>query len=85
MAFDCINAEEVIISLIVDDGSKSKSHREMLFKDEFGVMGSYSGTHSEFRVMTCIDYAGAFIQDGGPNPIKEAMDDFLKEEVDFDK
>jgi len=85
MTFDTINAEEVIIELIVDDGSKNKSHREMLFKDDFGVMGCYSGNHSDFRVMSCIDYAGAFVQQGGPDPIKEAMDVFLREEVDFDK
>lgn len=85
MTFDTINAEEVLISLIVDDGTKSRSHRNNLFKDEFGVMGCYSGSHTDYRVMTCIDYAGAFVQEGGPNPIKEAMNGFLKEEVDFDK
>jgi len=61
MTFDTANAEEVLISLVVDDGSKSRSHRNNLFKEEFGVMGCYSGTHTDFRVMTCIDYAGAFV------------------------
>lgn len=34
--------------------------------------------------MTCIDYAGAFVANGEPDPIEKQMDAFLKEEVDFE-
>jgi len=34
--------------------------------------------------MTCIDYAGAFVVNGEPDPIEKQMDDFLKEEVEFE-
>ncbi len=34
--------------------------------------------------MTCVDYAGAFVAKGEPDPIERQMDAFLKEEVEFD-
>ena len=34
--------------------------------------------------MTCIDYCGAFVVKGQPDPIERQMDAFLKEEVEFD-
>ena len=45
MAFQCINAQEVLVAMIVDDGSKSRSHRANVFNKEFGVMGCYTGHH----------------------------------------
>lgn len=47
-------------------------------------MGCYTGTHKDFNQMTCIDYAGAFVAKGEPDPIERQMDSFLKEEVEFD-
>jgi|TARA_B110000305_G_C18926631_1_gene397645 hypothetical protein len=34
--------------------------------------------------MTCVDYAGAFVAKGEPDPIERQMDQFLKEEVEFE-
>lgn len=34
--------------------------------------------------MTVIDYAGAFVVKGEPDPIERQMDAFLKEEVEFE-
>ena len=34
--------------------------------------------------MTCLDYAGAFVASGEPDPIEKQMDAFLKEEVEFE-
>jgi hypothetical protein len=34
--------------------------------------------------MSVIDYAGAFVVKGEPDPIERQMDAFLKEEVEFD-
>lgn len=34
--------------------------------------------------MTCVDYAGAFVAKGEPDPIERQMDAFLKEEVEFE-
>ena len=34
--------------------------------------------------MTTIDYTGAFIQEGEPDPVMDQMNVFLKEHVNFD-
>ena len=47
-------------------------------------MGSFTCDHKDFSSMTCIDYAGAFVANGEPDPIEKQMDAFLKEEVDFE-
>lgn len=33
--------------------------------------------------MSCLDYAGAFVTSGEPDPIERQMDAFLKEDVEF--
>ena len=47
-------------------------------------MGCFTGTHKDFNIMTCIDYAGAFIIRGEVDPIEKQMDMFLKEDVEFE-
>ena len=47
-------------------------------------MGCFTTDHKDFSSMTCIDYAGAFVANGEPDPIERQMDAFLKEEVDFE-
>jgi len=71
--------------MIVDDGSKTRLHRENVFSEEFGVMGCFTGNHEALTTMTCCDFAGAFITEGEPDPVTEKMDVFLHESVDFDK
>ena len=34
--------------------------------------------------MTVLDYAGAFVPQGEPDPIEKQMDAFLKEDVEFE-
>ena len=69
--------------LLVDDGSKSRGQRKNIFKQEFNVMSCYTGNHADFDMMTCIDYAGAFVPKGEGDPIDKFMAEYLKEEVDF--
>ena len=73
-----------MVQLIVDDGVQNRGHRENIFNTEFNVMGCFTNAHKDFNQMTCIDYAGAFVVSGEPDPIEKQMDDFLKEEVDFE-
>jgi len=68
----------------VDDGVQNRGHRENIFNSEFNVMGCFTTDHKDFSSMTCIDYAGAFVANGEPDPIEKQMDAFLKEEVDFE-
>mgnify|MGYP007117155667 FL=1 len=84
LSFHCDEAQEVMIQLIVDDGVQNRGHRENIFNTEFNVMGCFTNAHKDFNQMTCIDYAGAFVVNGEPDPIEKQMDDFLKEEVEFE-
>lgn len=70
--------------MIVDDGVQNRGHRENIFNTEFNVMGCFTNAHKDFNQMTCVDYAGAFVVNGEPDPIEKQMDDFLKEEVEFE-
>lgn len=51
---------------------------------EFNVIGCHTTAHKDFNQMTCIDYCGAFVVKGEPDPIERQMDAFLKEEVEFE-
>ena len=73
-----------MLQLIVDDGVQNRGHRENIFNAEFAVMGSFTGDHKDFNSMTVIDYCGAFVANGAPDPIERQMDAFLKEDVEFD-
>ena len=70
LSFHCETAQEVLIQLVVDDGVQNRGHRENIFNPEFNVMGCYTGDHKDFNTMTCIDYAGAFVVRGEPDPIE---------------
>ena len=62
---------------------QNRGHRENIFNAEFNVMGCFSTEHKDFNSMSCIDYCGAFVAQGEPDPIEKQMDIYLKEEVDF--
>jgi len=84
LSFHCEDAREVMIQLVVDDGVHNRGHREIIFNSEFNVVGSFTSPHKDFNQMTCVDYCGAFVVKGEPDPIERQMDAFLKEEVEFD-
>ena len=49
LCFHCIDAKEVLLNLIIDDGSKSRGHRVNLFNPDFNFMGCNTGEHREFN------------------------------------
>ena len=83
LTFNCFDAKEILLSLIVDDGSSSRGHRKNLFNPDFNYMGSFTGEHMNFSNMTCINYAAGYVAKGAADPIDQQMADFLKEEVVF--
>jgi len=56
--FGSKTAEEVIISLVIDDGFTDREHRENLFNEEIKLLGIYSGNHKEFKYVTVLTYVG---------------------------
>jgi hypothetical protein len=51
-------AEDVIISLLVDDGVNNKAHRELLFNKNIKYIGIGISKHKSYGTVTVIDYVG---------------------------
>jgi hypothetical protein len=51
-------AEDILVGLLIDDGVKSRGHRENLFNAGFRFIGIACGWHKTFGIMTVIDYTG---------------------------
>jgi len=84
LSFGCADPKEVMLMLIIDDGSRSRGHRSNIFSKEFNYMGCYNGLHKDAGSMCVINYAAGFFGKGETDPIEAQIDDFLKEEVKFD-
>jgi len=56
----------VVLSLLVDDGVKSRGHRRNLFKPDVKRIGIYSGDHKEFETCIVIALAGDVREKGKP-------------------
>lgn len=79
-----LNLRHNYLELLVDDGVQNRGYREKLFNPDFHCCGVFSGSHKDFDTMSVIDYAAAFIKAGEEDPIERQMDEFLKEEVEFE-
>lgn len=51
--------EDVLISLIVDDGNPGRGHRKTIFNKDLFIIGIGIGKHSEYEICTTLDYVGA--------------------------
>ena len=68
------NAENIIMNLLIDDGSNEKHQRENLFSEEFQYIGIGCAKHKNFKLCTVINYAKNLYPIGGEPPEKIEYD-----------
>lgn len=57
-------AREIVIALIVDDGLRSRKHRDNIFSSSFNVAGAAVGSHAQYRTICSIGFAGGYVENG---------------------
>ena len=58
------NAQDILISLIVDDGMRHRQDRKALFQHIYNYVGISCGPHIEYEIVTVIVFAGGIRQKG---------------------
>jgi uncharacterized protein YkwD len=79
--FGSKTAEEVLISLIVDDGIEERNHRKNVFNADLKYIGVASGPHKDFEHCTVLDYVADLRELGHPSKHKVSiLDEITKRE-----
>lgn len=55
-------AREIVFSLIIDDGVKSRGHRNNIFNPRFATVGVACGKHAIYNYMCVMDFAQAYLE-----------------------
>ena len=58
------NPQDILISLLVDDGVRNRADRNALFKNIYNYVGIACGPHSEYEIVTVLVFAGGIRQKG---------------------
>jgi hypothetical protein len=58
------DARTIVVTLIVDQGVLSRSHRRNIFSSDFKLAGAARGPHARFGEMCVIDFAGGLGEKG---------------------
>jgi hypothetical protein len=59
-------ARGVVLSLIIDDGVRSRGHRKNIFNPKFNYAGAAFGPHARYRTVCTIDFAGGYADRAEP-------------------
>jgi len=59
------SARAIVLTLVVDDGVRSRGHRKNIFNPKFCVAGVAYGPHARFGAICTADFAGAYTERGG--------------------
>lgn len=54
------SAREIVLALIIDDGLRSRKHRNNIFSPAFNFAGAAVGFHPQYRTICSIDFAGSY-------------------------
>ncbi len=70
IAYGKSTAREIVLALIIDDGLRSRKHRENIFNPAFNYAGAAVGAHARYRTVCSIDFAGGYAeQREAPKPL----------------
>ena len=58
------NPQDILISLLVDDGLKNRPDRKTLFNQKYNFVGIGTGPHLEYEIVTVIVFTGNIRQKG---------------------
>ena len=58
------SAREIVIALIIDDGLRSRKHRDNIFNPNFNYAGAATGPHAQYRTICSTAFAGGYAENG---------------------
>jgi uncharacterized protein YkwD len=58
------SAREIVMALIIDDGLRSRKHRDNIFNPAFRYAGAAMGPHAQYRTICSIGFAGGYVERG---------------------